>query len=79
LYDNKGRSSNNGVIVYLIAPEAEGHGTDTMIDAFHHKGGKIRKRVPFVKIIASALTIGTGGIGGFFAGVGGSSYLKEKK
>ncbi|HBG73143.1 MAG TPA: chloride channel protein, partial [Deltaproteobacteria bacterium] len=42
----------SGVIVYLIAPEAEGHGTDAMIDAFHHKGGQIRKRVPFVKIIA---------------------------
>ncbi|MGZ8430104.1 MAG: chloride channel protein, partial [Candidatus Deferrimicrobiaceae bacterium] len=54
----------SGVIVYLIAPEAEGHGTDAMIDAFHHKGGKIRKRVPFVKIIASALTIGTGGSAG---------------
>lgn len=54
----------SGVIVYLIAPEAEGHGTDAMIDAFHHKGGQIRKRVPFVKIIASVLTIGTGGSAG---------------
>jgi CIC family chloride channel protein len=54
----------SGVIVYLIAPEAEGHGTDAMIDAFHQRGGKIRKRVPFVKIIASALTIGTGGSAG---------------
>jgi len=54
----------SGVIVSLVAPEAEGHGTDAMIDAFHHKGGKIRKRVPFIKIIASALTIGTGGSAG---------------
>lgn len=54
----------SGVIVFLVAPEAEGHGTDAMIDAFHHKGGKIRKRVPFVKIIASAITIGTGGSAG---------------
>jgi len=30
----------SGVIVYLIAPEAEGHGTDAMIDAFHHRGGR---------------------------------------
>ncbi|HEU4949461.1 MAG TPA: hypothetical protein VFT11_01750 [Candidatus Deferrimicrobiaceae bacterium] len=29
----------SGVIVYLVAPEAEGHGTDAMIDAFHPKGG----------------------------------------
>jgi CIC family chloride channel protein len=54
----------SGVIVYLVAPEAEGHGTDAMIAAFHHRGGQIRKRVPFVKILASALTIGTGGSAG---------------
>ncbi len=54
----------SGVIVYLIAPEAEGHGTDAMIEAFHLKGGKIRKRVPFIKIVASALTMGTGGSAG---------------
>ena len=54
----------SGGIVYLVAPEAEGHGTDAMIEAFHLRGGKIRKRVPFVKILASALTIGTGGSAG---------------
>jgi len=54
----------SGVIVYLVAPEAEGHGTDAMIEAFHLRGGKIRKRVPFIKIIASALTMGTGGSAG---------------
>lgn len=54
----------SGVIVYLIAPEAEGHGTDAMIEAFHLRGGEIRKRVPFIKIIASALTMGTGGSAG---------------
>ncbi|MHB9062130.1 MAG: chloride channel protein, partial [Desulfobacteria bacterium] len=54
----------SGVIVYLIAPEAEGHGTDAMIEAFHLRGGKIRKRVPFIKIVASALTMGTGGSAG---------------
>ena len=44
----------SGLLVYLIAPEAEGHGTDAMIEAFHLRGGFIRKRVPFVKILASA-------------------------
>jgi CIC family chloride channel protein len=53
-----------GFIIYRFAPEAEGHGTDTAIDAFHHKKGIIRYRVPIVKTIASALTIGTGGSGG---------------
>ena len=54
----------SGIIVFLIAPEAEGHGTDAMIEAFHVKGGYIRKRVPFVKILASAITIGSGGSAG---------------
>ena len=53
-----------GLLVYLLAPEAEGHGTDAAIEAYHHKSGQIRTRVPFVKAIASALTIGTGGSGG---------------
>jgi CIC family chloride channel protein len=54
----------SGILVFTIAPEAEGHGTDAMIDAFHTRGGYIRKRVPFVKIFASAITIGTGGSAG---------------
>jgi len=54
----------SGAIVFSLAPEAEGHGTDAMIEAFHQKGGKIRMRVPFVKIVASALTIGSGGSAG---------------
>ena len=53
-----------GLLVFLLAPEAEGHGTDAMIDAFHHFDGFIRKRVPPVKILASALTIGSGGSAG---------------
>ncbi len=54
----------SGLMVFLIAPEAEGHGTDAMIEAFHRRGGYIRKRVPIVKILASALTIGSGGSAG---------------
>ena len=54
----------SGVFVYALAPEAEGHGTDAAIDSFHNKGGAVRHRIPFVKTIASAITIGTGGSGG---------------
>ncbi len=54
----------SGIIVYNFAPEAEGHGTDAAIDAFHTKRGIIPLRVPIVKTIASALTLGTGGSGG---------------
>ena len=36
----------SGFLVYTFAPEAEGHGTDAAIDAFHNKRGYIRPRVP---------------------------------
>jgi CIC family chloride channel protein len=54
----------SGWIVYTFAPEAEGHGTDAAIDAYHNKGGFIRGRIPFIKTIASAITLTTGGSGG---------------
>jgi len=54
----------SGFLVCKLAPEAEGHGTDAAIAAFHHRRGFIRPRVPLVKLVASALTIGTGGSGG---------------
>jgi CIC family chloride channel protein len=54
----------SGLIVYTWAPEAEGHGTDAFIDAFHNKQGFVRTRVPFVKAIASIITLATGGSAG---------------
>ena len=54
----------SGWIVYTFAPEAEGHGTDAAIEAYHEKGGFIRGRIPFIKTIASAITLTTGGSGG---------------
>ncbi len=54
----------SGLLVFNIAPETEGHGTDAMIDSFHLQGGFTRRRTPFIKILASALTIGSGGSGG---------------
>jgi len=54
----------SGWLVYTFAPEAEGHGTDSAIEAYHNKRGVIRARVPLVKMIASAVTLGTGGSGG---------------
>jgi len=47
-----------------FAPEASGHGTDAAIDAYHRRGGRVRGRVPLVKGLASAVTLGTGGSGG---------------
>lgn len=54
----------SGFLVFTWAPEAEGHGTDAAIDAVHHNPRGIRLRAVVVKIIASALTIGSGGSGG---------------
>ena len=54
----------SGILVFTLAPEAEGHGTDSAIAAYHNHQGQIRPRVPLVKIVASALTLGTGGSGG---------------
>ncbi len=54
----------SGLLVFRFAPEAEGHGTDAMIETFHRKKGIVRKRVPIIKTIASAITIGSGGSAG---------------
>lgn len=52
-----------GIIVFSLAPEAEGHGTDAAIGAFH-QGKPIRARIPLIKLVASAITIGSGGSAG---------------
>jgi CIC family chloride channel protein len=54
----------SGWLVFTFAPEAEGHGTDSVIDAYHRHQGQIRPRVPLIKILASAITLGSGGSGG---------------
>jgi CIC family chloride channel protein len=53
-----------GLLVFRFAPEAEGHGTDAAIKAYHEKEGYIRPQVPVIKMITAAITIGTGGSGG---------------
>lgn len=53
-----------GILTAKFAPEAQGGGGDAMIEAFHRKGGHIRKRVAWVKALASIFTLGSGGSGG---------------
>ena len=50
-----------GPIIYYLAPEAKGHGVPEVMQAILLKGGQIRGRVAFVKAVASAISIGTGG------------------
>lgn len=53
-----------GYLVYHFAPEAEGHGTDSVIESYHRNRGIIRSRVPLVKALSSMVTIGSGGSAG---------------
>jgi len=54
----------SGALVYGLAPETEGHGTDTVVKALHFTGGRLRARVAPIKMLASAITIGSGGSAG---------------
>lgn len=52
------------VIVRYLAPEAEGHGTEKVIEAVHKRSGKINPRVVPVKLLATIITIALGGSAG---------------
>lgn len=54
----------SGLIVKTFAPEAEGTGTDGYIDAFHNKAGSMRRRVPWIKSLATLSTLASGGSAG---------------
>jgi CIC family chloride channel protein len=51
-------------LVTQLAPEARGGGGDATIHAFHHQGGIIRRRLIWVKALASIFSLGSGGSGG---------------
>jgi len=53
-----------GWLIQRLAPEAEGHGTDSVIRSYHRMKGIVRRRVIVMKSLTSALTIGTGGSAG---------------
>ena len=53
-----------GILVQRFAPETEGHGTDTVVQAFHRADGALRARVTPIKLLGSAITIGSGGSAG---------------
>jgi CIC family chloride channel protein len=53
-----------GVLTVWLAPEAEGHGTDAAVRSFHRQRGRLRGRVAPLKIVTSAITIGSGGSAG---------------
>ena len=53
----------SGLIIFSLAPEAEGEGIEAAITAFHGEG-RIRKRIPFLKAITAIITIASGGSAG---------------
>ena len=53
-----------GGALMRFAPECRGGGGDATIDAFHHDNGVVRRRVLWVKPLASIATLGSGGSGG---------------
>ncbi len=52
------------VIVKYLAPEAEGHGTERVIEAVHRRAGRMNAMVVPVKLVATIITIALGGSAG---------------
>ena len=53
-----------GGLITRWAPECRGGGGDAAIEAFHEGNGVVRRRVLWVKPLASIATLGSGGSGG---------------
>ncbi|HOH31419.1 MAG TPA: chloride channel protein, partial [Candidatus Hydrogenedentes bacterium] len=53
-----------GLITKYMAPETKRHGVPEVMLAVARLGGRIRPRVALVKMVASAITIGSGGSAG---------------
>ncbi|HEY5952640.1 MAG TPA: chloride channel protein [Kofleriaceae bacterium] len=51
-------------LLMRFAPECRGGGGDATIEAFHREDGVMRRRVLWIKPLASIATLGTGGSGG---------------
>jgi H+/Cl- antiporter ClcA len=54
----------SSLIVRYLAPDAEGHGTEKVIEAVHRHSGKIKPLVVPVKLVATIITIALGGSAG---------------
>jgi len=54
----------SAVIIKYLAPDAEGHGTEKVIEAIHKNDGIIKTAVVPVKLVATIITIAFGGSAG---------------
>lgn len=50
-----------GILLYVRKPEAERGGTDSVIDSFHQRRGRLGLAAPAMKAVASVVVIGSGG------------------
>ncbi len=53
-----------GPLIYYVAHEVRGGGVPEVMACMAVQGGRMRRRVAFVKIVTSAITIGSGGSAG---------------
>ncbi len=54
----------SAAMIRLFAPDAEGHGTEKVIEAFHKRAGRIAPPVVPVKLLATLVTLAAGGSAG---------------
>jgi H+/Cl- antiporter ClcA len=54
----------SALLVKYLAPEAQGHGTEKVIEAIHKRSGKIALMVIPVKLVATIVTLAFGGSAG---------------
>lgn len=54
----------SSLIIKYLAPEAEGHGTEKVIEAVHKRSGRINPLVVPIKLVATIITISLGGSAG---------------
>ncbi len=54
----------SALLVKYLAPDAEGHGTEKVIEAVHKESGKIKPAVVPVKLVATIVTLALGGSAG---------------
>jgi H+/Cl- antiporter ClcA len=54
----------SALLVKYLAPDAQGHGTEKVIEAIHKRSGKIPFAVVPVKLVATVITLAVGGSAG---------------
>lgn len=72
-----------GLVMWRFAPETVGAGVGQVIDSYHNRAGRMRKRVPIVKLVATLFTLGSGGSAGSEGpmaqiGAGFGSYVADR-